>query len=210
MKFRLAFGSKSNKYVVPSSPTKKEQHPTTQSSPAFTDFGSKEETFFESRPWLDSDCEDDFFSVNGDFTPSRGTTPVHHNFSTGTPRSIKSILGDKTPDYNPEPSPTDRKKRLSDLFQESSRDDQNNRDSANEKKMDPKPATIDLPPKSSNATPFVSGANSVCSSERTPNGVLKAENNKSLKSAQCCLPRLLSSRSFDDRKNRMTPAQSCG
>lgn len=27
--------------------------------------GSKEETFFDSRAWLDSDCEDDFYSVNG-------------------------------------------------------------------------------------------------------------------------------------------------
>lgn len=27
--------------------------------------GSKDETFFDSQPWLESDCEDDFFSVNG-------------------------------------------------------------------------------------------------------------------------------------------------
>lgn len=27
--------------------------------------GSKEEAFFDSKPWLDSDCEDDFYSVNG-------------------------------------------------------------------------------------------------------------------------------------------------
>lgn len=27
--------------------------------------GSKEDAFFDSKPWLDSDCEDDFFSVNG-------------------------------------------------------------------------------------------------------------------------------------------------
>jgi hypothetical protein len=27
--------------------------------------GSKDEMFFESRGWLDSDCEDDFHSVNG-------------------------------------------------------------------------------------------------------------------------------------------------
>ena len=26
---------------------------------------SRDETFFEASPWLDSDCEDDFFSVNG-------------------------------------------------------------------------------------------------------------------------------------------------
>lgn len=27
--------------------------------------GSKEENFYDSQPWLESDCEDDFFSVNG-------------------------------------------------------------------------------------------------------------------------------------------------
>lgn len=27
--------------------------------------GSKEETFFDSHAWLDSDCEDDFLSVGG-------------------------------------------------------------------------------------------------------------------------------------------------
>lgn len=27
--------------------------------------GSKEEAFFDSKPWIDSDCEDDFYSVNG-------------------------------------------------------------------------------------------------------------------------------------------------
>lgn len=31
--------------------------------------GSKEETFFDSQPWLDSDCDDDFFSVNGGKNP---------------------------------------------------------------------------------------------------------------------------------------------
>ncbi|EPS70931.1 hypothetical protein M569_03840, partial [Genlisea aurea] len=64
--------------------------------------GCKEEGFFDSQPWLDSDCEEDYFSVNGgDFTPSRGTTPVHHAFQT--------------------PPPSDSKKRLSELFQESLR-----------------------------------------------------------------------------------------
>ncbi|OEL14252.1 hypothetical protein BAE44_0024729, partial [Dichanthelium oligosanthes] len=28
--------------------------------------GSKDESFFEARPWLDSDSEDDFYSVRGD------------------------------------------------------------------------------------------------------------------------------------------------
>ncbi|KNA19847.1 hypothetical protein SOVF_057680 [Spinacia oleracea] len=43
--------------------------------------GSKDEAFFDTQGWLDSDCDDDFHSVNGDFTPSRSNTPV-----AGTPR----------------------------------------------------------------------------------------------------------------------------
>ncbi|XP_078441216.1 uncharacterized protein At3g27210-like [Wolffia australiana] len=33
------------------------------------------EIFFDSRPWLDSDCESDFFSIRGDFTPSFSSSP---------------------------------------------------------------------------------------------------------------------------------------
>jgi hypothetical protein len=52
-------------------------------------FGSKEETFFDSKGWLDSDSDSDFQSVSGDFTPYRGSTPVHHKFSTGSPKVNK-------------------------------------------------------------------------------------------------------------------------
>ena len=31
--------------------------------------GSKEETFFDTQPWLESDCDDDFFSVKGGKNP---------------------------------------------------------------------------------------------------------------------------------------------
>ncbi|KAG6412648.1 hypothetical protein SASPL_125331 [Salvia splendens] len=75
---------------------------------------SKDDAFFDSQPWLESDCEDDFLSVNGDFTPSRGSTPVHHRFSSGNPTVNK-------PPPVPEPSP---KKRLSELFKESLRHQQ--------------------------------------------------------------------------------------
>ncbi|RLN29440.1 uncharacterized protein C2845_PM05G18860 [Panicum miliaceum] len=38
------------------------------------DGSSRDETFFEATPWLESDCEDDFYSVNGDLTPARSLT----------------------------------------------------------------------------------------------------------------------------------------
>uniref|UniRef100_A0A5B6Z0Q3 Uncharacterized protein n=1 Tax=Davidia involucrata TaxID=16924 RepID=A0A5B6Z0Q3_DAVIN len=232
MKLRLSFGSKTEKLVVPSpikdKPVVNGDRPITQvglksqwstSHPVTTsrDFGSKEETFFDSQPWLESDCEDDFFSVNGDFTPSRGSTPVHQSFSMGTLRVNNALLEDKTPGSKPEPSPTEKKKKLSELFRESLRGDQDvdnqnilgNQNGVNGK-MEGKTAAIDVPPKSTNGTPYISGANSVCSSERTPNGDFRPEKEKSARSVQCCLPSLLSSRSFSERKKKMSPARSIG
>ncbi|GJT67666.1 hypothetical protein Tco_1019146 [Tanacetum coccineum] len=87
---------------------------------------SKEETFFDSQTWLDSDCDDEFMSVNGEFTPSRGNTPVHHSLTEGTQRvgvlaaSIHNIepVGST---FQPSPTPTEKRKRLLDLFKESLR-----------------------------------------------------------------------------------------
>ncbi|CAH1420537.1 unnamed protein product [Lactuca virosa] len=79
-------------------------HPAT----SFRNFGSKEETFFDSQAWLESDCDDDFMSVNGEFTPSnsRGNTPVHHKFSNK---------------HEASPNGSEKKMRLSDLFKDSLR-----------------------------------------------------------------------------------------
>uniref|UniRef100_A0A7N0V5P5 Uncharacterized protein n=1 Tax=Kalanchoe fedtschenkoi TaxID=63787 RepID=A0A7N0V5P5_KALFE len=87
-------------------------------------YGGKEEAFFDTQPWLDSDCDEDFYSVNGDFTPSRGSTPVHHSFASPQTRcspyrTSSSALTSPTP--GPSPSPDGRKKSLSDLFDESGR-----------------------------------------------------------------------------------------
>uniref|UniRef100_J3LX56 Uncharacterized protein n=1 Tax=Oryza brachyantha TaxID=4533 RepID=J3LX56_ORYBR len=71
--------------------------------------GSKDESFFESRPWLDSDSEDDFHSVRGDFTPSRGNTPDRHRQSPFAGR----ISVDRS-----EPSLAEKKQRLLELLQE--------------------------------------------------------------------------------------------
>ncbi|XP_009603105.1 uncharacterized protein At3g27210 [Nicotiana tomentosiformis] len=212
MKIRLVFGSsKTDKLVTPSplnkNDTKVSDLQLKSQTPAvttFPDFGSKEETFFDSQPWLDSDCEDDFLSVNGDFTPSRGNTPVHH--------LARNLTGNRTPAYFQQSSPTDKKKRLSELFEESLRSDQDqNGQNAEEKqngtntKKETASTGAQLPPRSTPGTPYAS----VCSSERTPSGLLKSDV-KTSKSAQCCLPRLLSSRSFNGRRSRMSPARNVG
>ncbi|XP_059669987.1 uncharacterized protein At3g27210-like [Cornus florida] len=229
MKLRLSFGSKTEKLVVPS-PIKdkpiisvdrpvagvglKSQWSPSNQVTSF-DLGSKDETFFDSQAWLESDCEDDFLSVNGDFTPSRGSTPVHHNFSTGTPLVNRALLQDRAPGSIPEPSPTEKKKKLSELFRDSFGGDQDvdsrhmliNQNEVNVKR-EGTVATLDLSQKSANGTPYVSGSNSVCSSERTPNGDFRREKEKSIRSTQCCLPRLLSSSSFSERKKNLPPPSS--
>ncbi|CAN0924677.1 Uncharacterized protein At3g27210 [Linum grandiflorum] len=117
------FGSKSNKQVLPESPV-------TNDDKLFLSYGSKEEFFFDSQPWLDSDVEDDFHSVRGDFTPSRGSTPVHHNFFITTPQRNKLVMEVKSSDHGSmtvvdhglSSTPAKQKKRLSEFFQDGSRD----------------------------------------------------------------------------------------
>ncbi|KAL7106668.1 hypothetical protein ACP275_06G008200 [Erythranthe tilingii] len=206
--FRLRFsiGSKNDKILIPS-PVKDNSDTVnvgdrtvpvavnSHFSPArFPHSGSKDEAFFDSQPWLESDCEDDFVSVNGDFTPSRGSTPVHHSFSIGVLQVNKApVLVEETADSVTKSSSTpDKKKRLSELFKESLRVDNyaDNENAAANK----------------NET---SGGPGVGSERTTPNGVFTTEE-RSLKSGQCCLPRLLSNRSFNERKKRMSPARSVG
>ncbi|XWS40601.1 hypothetical protein CRYUN_Cryun17cG0009800 [Craigia yunnanensis] len=219
MELGLSFGSKTDKLIIPPSPVKEKPAANgdftlkSQSPSTFKDLGSKDETFFDSRAYLDSDCEDDFFSVNGDFTPSRGNTPVHHSFSMVTPRVNKATV-EGSPGSVSETSPTGKKKKLIELFRERIREDQDvnelntssNQDITNEK-MELKP-TIQglLPSKSEDAIPYVSGANSLCNSERTANGDDHVFKEKPFRSVQCCLPSLVSCSSFSERKKKMGPA----
>ncbi|KAL6994462.1 hypothetical protein U1Q18_012566 [Sarracenia purpurea var. burkii] len=212
MKLRLSFGSKTDKLVIPSPVKEKSMvngdrngdRPTaaevvlksqwsTSVPPAadVRDFDSKEEAFFDSQPWMESDCDDDFLSVKGDFTPSRGNTPVHHSFSAATtPQVNRALVDDKTPGYKPEPSP---KKKLIELFKESLGGDQD----------------FDDHNISGDGTLFVSGANSMSSIEKTPNRDYRPEEEKPIKFVHCCLPRMLSSRSFRER-NKMSPLVASG
>ncbi|KAL2505432.1 putative protein-like [Abeliophyllum distichum] len=67
-----------------------------------------------------------------------------------------------------------------------------------------------LPSKSANGTPYASGANSGYSSERTPNVALVTAEDKSMKTAECCIPRFLSNRSFSERKKKMSHVHTVG
>ncbi|CAI9763140.1 unnamed protein product [Fraxinus pennsylvanica] len=202
MKLRLSYGSKNDKLVITGrDPTVADVALKSNPIYNFRDFGSKEETFFDSQPWLDSDCEDDFSSVNGDFIPSRCSTPVHHSSSVGNPVSV------------PVSSPAVKKKKLSDLFKESLQvdrdlDEQNvacnlNVDAAEAKA---EVLSIVLPPKSADERPNISGANFVYTTERTSNVLFRPED----RSAKSCLPKLISSRSFSERRKRTSPARSDG
>ncbi|PWA35469.1 hypothetical protein CTI12_AA608770 [Artemisia annua] len=156
------------------------------SLPSFQDFGSKEETFFDSQAWLDSDCDDDFMSVNGEFTPSRGNTPVHHNFSAGNNKPPVSP-------YQPSPTGTEKKMRLSDLFNDSQRGNYNS-----ESEDDGVPANKNGV-NSKVASPLVN------SGEVTANGVhgLKTKRERFGRTVQNCFPSLISSRSSSTNGRKM-------
>ncbi|KAJ1391587.1 hypothetical protein SESBI_36570 [Sesbania bispinosa] len=199
MKLKLAFGSKTEKLVIPPSPIKEQpkngslRWSSSRSTTNFTNYGSKEEAYFDSKAWLDSDCEDDFYSVNGDFTPSRGNTPVHHSFGVN-----KTPFQNRTSGSMSESSP-EKKKKLLELFRESVKD--HDQDGNKEVK-----ATIqDVLPKSAHSTPYLSGANSACSSERIMSEDRASIREKSVKSLQWCIPSL-SCRSFSERRRKTSPA----
>lgn len=215
MKLRLVFASKNDKLVSPSplkdkpidngdiklpDPQLKPQRSPVVPVTSFSDYGSKEEAFFDSQAWLESDGDDDFFSVKGDFTPSLGNTPSRGN----TPVHRGVLAGNRTPFVErplaslPQSSPKHKRKNLLELFKESSRNRNPNEQYA-EGNQNGLAADLQLPPKSTSSTPYAP----VSSGKRTPNGELITEAN-SPRSAQCCLPRLRSG-SFKERRKSMSP-----
>ena len=201
-----SFRSKSEELVIPTPPIKeKPKNGTFKWSPSkssnnFTDYGSKEEIFFDSKAWIDSDCEDDFYSVNGDFTPSRGNTPVHHNFKTPVlkkPSSPNMILSSP-----PESSP-EKKMKLLELFEDSVKNNQDNEDKEN---SETKPTIQNVLPKSSHSTPNRSGANSTSNSERIASEGHISGKGKSIKSSLFCIPSVSSWRKFREKTEKTSPA----
>ncbi|KAJ0972664.1 hypothetical protein J5N97_020623 [Dioscorea zingiberensis] len=222
MRFHLGLGSKAKKLFVSSLTKKKSLNGEIQVGnlePALsfrsTDYGSKEEIFFDSRAWLDSDCED-FYSVNGDFTPSRGSTPNYQFGTPGTTPQNKAPIGSGFPNSNAEPSPTNKKKKLADLLQESLYSEQIDNKQNVKDNVAPNREQYanrlygEHPPKSAIGTPYFSGASSVCGSEAmTPNRDTK--HRKERRSSNCCFPSLGSTLSFSERKTtKMSPEHTRG
>lgn len=168
------------------------------------------ESYAYNHLWLSNVC----VSSNPEFTPSRGNTPIHHSF--GTPRVNKTPFENRSPASMTAPSPTEKKKKLLELFRDSVRDDHERDDNNNSSgilnmgnaKKEEKPIINVSLPKSSRSTPYnVSGTNSVCSSaERTSNADAVSFREKTVKSMQGCLPSLSSCRSFSERTRKMSPA----
>ncbi|KAE8690818.1 putative Serine-threonine protein kinase, plant-type [Hibiscus syriacus] len=161
------------------------------------DMGKAEERFFDSQPWLDSDC-DDFFSVNGDSVSSSCNSPNHQ----------KSFRENSKPDKNqsldhgvPAESPTDTKKLLIELFRESVNDDDanDNNDPSSKQRSKNEPSTT---------SPYESIPNSAHSSGTTPHRGCLPRNDKPAQSAQRCLPSFVRNTSFGERKKRLSPAQN--
>ncbi|KAF5181506.1 hypothetical protein FRX31_028907 [Thalictrum thalictroides] len=231
LKFRFSTSSKDKKILAPM-PTKenglngedptitqfgfKSQASVTTPLTSFRISGSKEETFFDSQAWLESDCEDDFLSVNGDFTPSRGSTSNFQSSYKGNPQLDKSEFLDRAPDLNAETSPTDKKMKLSELLRESLGGDETYEDqnTTNGDQLKTKPANLVHPSKStngiSNLFPNLSKSFSSRSNDKTPNRYSGSEKEKPTKASHCCLPSLVNSLSFSERKKKMIPDHSGG
>nr|CAD1839076.1 unnamed protein product [Ananas comosus var. bracteatus] len=177
------------------------------------EFGSKEEeVFFDSQAWLDSDCEDDFFSVNGDFMPSRGSTPNHQPSAPTRPTANNVQFADKFPDSKSEPSPTGRK-RLAELFRETSQHEstvgtQNTVEArilANGEDDDARNiVNCGRPEKSLDGTPYISEASSNRSSDATPSREERNKREKAWDTIRCCLPSLVPNFHFDEKAEKIS------
>lgn len=163
------------------------------------DFGSKDETFFDTRVWMDSDCEDDYYSVNGDFTPSRGSTPNRLFGATGTPqRNGKPLNVDVFPDSQSEPSPTEKKK-LAELLQVSLSEKEGNEPNGSIDKAD---GTLN-PDDGANGKTDAEDVE-ISQPQSSSDGTPKPKKVKSSLTASCCMPGLVPG--ISSRKQKTGPS----
>lgn len=171
-------------------------------SPKNPDSGSKDEVFFESRAWLDSDCEDDFYSVNGDFTPSRGSTP---NYQPRTHTVMTNIFQlDAHNSKPPEPSPTGRRK-LAELLQEEMENvPVESTDACKNEEWQLQSVGADGKPASEPTS------SSACSTEHTPVAIAKSRKEKAWYPGRCCLPSFVHSLTLDEsERGQKMSSRSC-
>ncbi|XP_010528170.1 PREDICTED: uncharacterized protein At3g27210 [Tarenaya hassleriana] len=167
-------------------------------SSAKKSFGSREEAFFDSQAWLESD--DEFHSVNGDFTPSRGNTPKSGSFSDRVPR-LHNLTFEEKP-LSPSEAPTPRRKKLAELFRDDSIREDSSEDSPENQSRSSEISSFN--------TPYVSETNSsVCSGElrAIEDSAAAEEKERKLRSfSPGCLPRFASCGSFSDRRKKTSLA----
>ncbi|XP_008666891.1 uncharacterized protein [Zea mays] len=118
--FPLATGSE-----VPMSRNNSEEFSTVATVIMVLGSSSRDETSFEATPWLESDCEDDFYSVNEDLTPAGSFASRTSGRNTPPPRprdlpTLAVIL--KAEPLKPPPP----QRRLGDLLREAQDDDNDN------------------------------------------------------------------------------------
>lgn len=166
---------------------------------------NRDEMFFDSQPWLESDIED-FISVNGDLTPVGSTSPLHQNSFTKNPENYEeSLYLSSTVRTIPEPSPTDMKKQLIEFFRESFNADVDNSENLQDM-TEAKPVPFYLPSKCRNRSSYESVNGSTCCNGTTPDRCCIRTKGKPAHSAQGCLPNLLRSLSFREKKKKLSPA----
>ncbi|EES17203.1 hypothetical protein BDA96_08G143500 [Sorghum bicolor] len=81
---------------------------------------SRDETFFEATPWFESDCEDDFYSVNGDLTPARSFTSRTSRTTVPGPQNLPTLGAILKAEPLKPPAPP---RKLGDLLRETQDDD---------------------------------------------------------------------------------------
>ncbi|XP_057949550.1 uncharacterized protein At3g27210-like [Malania oleifera] len=189
--------------------------PQKEAIPNFPHQNSKEEMFFDSQFCLESDCED-FFSVNGDVSPSRGTSPVRQSSSSETSRLVKSLYVDIVPNSDSEQSLMEKKKKLVELFRDSFNRNPVHSDKKSQNKgkiiasgrPEPMETIFDLHPMSIDESPRTSAATSICSTERTLIQGIKPKKERVSQSSYSCFSNAVRGLKPRERKKRLSLAES--
>lgn len=165
---------------------------------SFREPSSKDEVFYDTNLSIDSDCED-FYSANGDTTPSLDETSIGKSRAGETAQPDKSIHIDDSTDSQREPSSN----KL--LIEFLDRDSFNNDD--NQISVQEPDQQANFPAKSANKGSFVSLVNRVRRGKKTQNKThSNPTNTNGRRPAKSCLPNLVQSLSFSQKKKALDTA----